>query len=144
MNNLIENMLNNISKIQNTYAKEYAKSGIKFNLFSITKIEKKEVNTHSALIAELLNPKGTHYQGDLFLKLFFNSISYLKNISLDFSTAIVKKEKSFNKGKDRVDIFIEFDNFILIIENKIDASDQNKQIGNRKKIKERLYYYIFN
>jgi len=136
MKNSIKYLLKNIDKIQINYEKEYARSGMKFNLFSITKIERKEVDTHSAMIAELLNPKGSHHQGTKFLELFFNSIEYLKNIDLDLYSAKVKKEKSFNEG--RVDIIVEFSNFILIIENKIDAIDQKLQIQRYYNIAKKL------
>jgi len=128
----INHLLENVSKTQKTYEKEYSRSGMKFNLFSITKIERKEVDTHSAILAELLSPDGSHYQGTIFLKLFFDSIEYLKNIELefklilDFSSAKIKKEKSYDEG--RIDIIIEFSNFIVIIENKIDAPDQKLQL----------------
>jgi hypothetical protein len=128
----IKHLLESINKTQKTFEKEYSRSGMKFNLFSITRIERKEVDTHSAMLAELLSPDGSHYQGTVFLELFFNSIEYLKNIEfdfnliLDFSSAKVRKEKSFDEG--RIDIIIEFSNFLVIIENKIDASDQKLQL----------------
>ena len=31
-----------------------------FNIFSILGVERNEVHTHSAFLAELLNPKGSH------------------------------------------------------------------------------------
>jgi len=121
-------LLNSVYKTRKNYLKEYSRSGVLFNLFSITNIERKEVNTHSAMIAELLNPEGSHHQGLLFLNIFFQSIEYIKDKNIDFQSAKVTKEKSFNHGKDRVDIIIEFSNFTLIIENKIDASDQKLQL----------------
>ena len=45
-------------------------TGENFNVFSILQMESAEVKTHSAIIAELLNPQGSHSQGTLFLKLF--------------------------------------------------------------------------
>jgi len=125
-NTNIKHLLKSISKTQIGFEKEYSRSGMNFNLFSITKIERKEVDTHSAILAELLDPYGSHYQGTMFLELLFNSIEYLKNIDLDFSSAKVKKEKSFDEG--RIDIIIEFSDFIVIIENKIDAADQKLQL----------------
>ena len=51
----------------------WAKStGENFNVFSILHMERYEVTTHSAIIAELLNPHGSHSQGTSFLKLFLN------------------------------------------------------------------------
>ena len=51
-----------------------AASGETFNIFTITKIERSEVNTHSAMIAELLYPRGNHAKESLFLKLLLSHI----------------------------------------------------------------------
>ncbi len=138
MKNKLNHLMSNVGRIQKYYKSEYEKSGAKFNVFSITKIERKEVDTHSAMIAELLSPKGSHSQGSIFLRLFFESMTCLKDMDVDFLSARVKKEKSFNRGKDRVDIIVEFDNFILIIENKIDAIDQYEQLKRYDEIARKL------
>ncbi len=43
-----------------------------FNIFSILPIARLEVLTHSPFLAELLNPKGVHGQGNLFLSCFLS------------------------------------------------------------------------
>ncbi|MDP9665974.1 UNVERIFIED_ORG: hypothetical protein J2W16_003709 [Pseudomonas cremoricolorata] len=63
------------SLVRETNAK-LAASGELFNIFSITRIERAEVNTHSAMIAELLNPKGRHGQGACFLELFLATMGF--------------------------------------------------------------------
>lgn len=50
------------------------KTGESFNIFSILNMERLEVRTHSAFIYELLNTKGSHFQGDLFLRVFIEDI----------------------------------------------------------------------
>lgn len=50
--------------------------GEHFNLFSVLNIETKENKTHSAFIAELLNPKGVHGLGTVFLDLFIETIRH--------------------------------------------------------------------
>jgi len=45
-----------------------------FNLFSILGLEHKEVTTHTAFLAELLNTRGSHGQKNLFLRLFLTDI----------------------------------------------------------------------
>ena len=138
MNEKLTVLMSTIGRIQKHYESEYVKSGAKFNIFSITKIERKEVDTHSAMLVELLDIKGSHSQGSIFLRLFFESISCLKNISVDYSSARIKKEKPYNGGKDRIDIIIEFDNFNLIIENKIDAKDQPDQLKRYDELSQKL------
>src|SRR5690242_17901584 len=52
----------------NRYDAEY------FNIFNILKLDYAEVRVHTPFIANLLNPKGTHAQGDLFYKVFIEMI----------------------------------------------------------------------
>ena len=95
-----------------------AKENDKFNIFSILRDETDEVNLHSKFIYFLLNPKGTHGQGDLFLRLFLNQV---------FDDDQISKPKVFREHK-KIDILIEDENKSIIIENKINAGDQNKQL----------------
>ena len=80
-----------------------------------------EVNMHSGFLYALLNPYGEHYQDDLFLKLFVKSIG-LQEWFGSTSGAEVYKEKK------RIDIHITNGNKHIIIENKINAGDQDRQI----------------
>ena len=80
-----------------------------------------EANMHSGFLYALLNPYGEHYQDDLFLKLFLDSIS-LKKWFGDTSNAEVYKEYK------NIDIYITNNNKHIIIENKIWARDQGTQI----------------
>ncbi|MBF8767966.1 PD-(D/E)XK nuclease family protein [Pseudomonas putida] len=90
------------SLVRETEAK-LAASGELFNIFSITRIERAEVNTHSAMIAELLNPKGRHGQGECFLELFLATMGFDYEGSI--SDAKVNKEQFF-AGYGRVDVVI--------------------------------------
>ena len=81
-----------------------------------------EANMHSGFLYALLNPCGEHYQDDLFLKLFLDSIS-LKKWFGDTSNAEVYKEYK------NIDIYITNNNKHIIIENKIRARDQGTQIA---------------
>lgn len=83
---------------------------------------------HSKFIADLLNPKGLHNQGDLFLKCFLKSIGLPY---LDIKNPLVSTEKDCGDG--RIDIAIEETyndklEKIIIIENKLWASDQVGQL----------------
>jgi hypothetical protein len=109
-------------------------SGEGFNLFRITKIERSEVNTHSAMIAELLDPKGTHGQGTRFLQLMLSKMGVQHSGSL--SEVSVRKEQSFPYGKGRVDIAIHLRDLLILIENKIDARDGVEQLKNYAEIGE--------
>ncbi|ALM21991.1 hypothetical protein AAT17_12485 [Nonlabens sp. MIC269] len=121
--------------------------GEDFNIFKICKIEHYEENTHSAFIAELLNPKGSHHKGNVFLKLFLNRVLkdnlVLKTRSDDYMEfsetflshgVVVKKEQSVGKINlkkgtgGRIDILLKSKNQYITIENKIYATDQNGQL----------------
>ena len=111
-----------------------------FNVFSVLGVERDEVRTHSAFLAELLNPKGSHGLKDAFLKLFVKEMSLdaIEDKSkLKTETATVRKEFCVGKkdvenetGGD-IDILIEFSNpnYAIVIENKIDAGDQEVQLA---------------
>lgn len=136
----ISNLLQQVAKIQDRYDTEAREKGENFNVFSIMNMERSEVNTHSSLIGELLNPNGHHGQGDIFLQLFIDEMrnSFGSDISLDyFNNSINDKicERTITKEIDwenvtggRIDLIIEDKHQILIIENKLDAIDQEYQL----------------
>ena len=95
-----------------------------FNLIKIMGMATSEVHTHTPIIADLLNPKGSHGQGSIFLKIFVEYFSL--NFDID-TKVIVEREK--RERKDQIDILIRNDHQIMIIENKIYASDQSKQLN---------------
>lgn len=80
-----------------------------------------EVKLHSALICGFLNPLGNHYQGDVFLETFLESVG-LKAWFGDSSNARVYREY------ENIDMYITNNDKHIIIENKIWAGDQNRQI----------------
>ena len=128
----IEKMLCNVNDILLTYDIAEKENGEKFNYFSVLKIEKAEVK-HSAFIAELLNPKGLHGQGDIFLKLFielYYPIFQTKNTKVQIEKDLGKEinEEMKEEKIGRTDIFITNKTNCIVIENKIDAGEQSKQL----------------
>ena len=89
-------------------------------LLCVQKLDDEE-NMHSGFLYALLNPYGEHYQDDLFLKLFLKSVG-LKEWFGNTSNARVYKEKK------RIDIYIANGEKHIIVENKIWAGDQDRQI----------------
>ena len=108
------------------------KNGDSFNLFSSLKQNTCEI-IHSRMIAELLNPKGTHGRGPLFLNKFmwlynFEFAFDIESVSVSTEFDIGPISKNFTSG-GRIDILItDAKNHALIIENKIYATDQKKQL----------------
>lgn len=110
-------------------------TGGDFNIFRVLGIRHYEVQTHSPVLAELLNPAGAHGQGEIFLQLF------LKHLGIaEFRTtrANVRREVFCDKNSPshgrRIDIVLEDTNRRRIfIENKITASDQHDQLLSYRK-----------
>ena len=57
--------------------------GDKFNIFSILKMERLEVDTHSAFIYELINPNGTHFQGNKYFEIFIEEVLNIKDFDFN-------------------------------------------------------------
>ena len=69
----LSNLLKEVSEVireERIQKKERQKRGEYFNIFSVLRLETKEVRLHSAFLAELLNPEGSHGLGKQFLELF--------------------------------------------------------------------------
>lgn len=100
-------------------------TGRLFNIFSILNMERLEVRTHSALLYELLNPKGSHFQGCTYLDVFIKEV--LEIDDFDLNNVKVERERNTN-GLGRMDLIIENQEHLIIIEIKIDAGEQENQL----------------
>lgn len=110
-------------------------TGEHYNIFKILGIGHYEVRTHSPILGDLLDPNGTHCQGDAFLRLFVKRMGIA-----NFDTASAKLELEHPIGEvteisgGRIDIVIEDDHdHVILIENKIYAEDQEKQLQRYRK-----------
>jgi hypothetical protein len=79
-----------------------------------------EVRLHSRMIYSFLNPQGEHFQGTLFLEKFLEVLQI--SDFLDLSNCSIHKEY------ENIDLYITDGSKHIIIENKVYAGDQNKQI----------------
>ena len=85
-------------------------------------------NSHSDVLRYLLDPKEDHKHKDEYLKLFLEEVGLEYLIKLDPMMCEIHREYPTKQGR-RIDIFIEFDDkTCIIIENKIWAKDQDKQL----------------
>ena len=131
----IEFLLAEISEIYRQAEKnrlEKVKQGECFNVFNTIGLRTEEVRLHSAFLAELLNPQGTHGLSSLFLEAFFKRLG-LSNDYLDVNKVSQDiKERSIGSVTDkeggRIDIIIEDGKHAVLIENKIYAEDQKNQL----------------
>jgi len=69
-----DSLLDQVNAISKKYKKVNELTGENFNIFRILKLESSEVKTHSAFIAELLKPSGSHGQKDTFFKIIYKGI----------------------------------------------------------------------
>jgi len=131
MDSTIRGLLQQVKLVTKYYSQLSTQSGEGFNLFKVINMTHNETSVHSRFIAELLNPKGSHGQGDAFLKIFTEL--FCRNLNFDYSTVNTKVEKSIGpKDLDtggRLDIIVsDGKSHCIVIENKINASDQEKQL----------------
>ena len=122
----------NICTHEQALQEERHRKGENYNLFSILSIERYELK-HSALIANLLDPKGSHGCGDAFLRAFFEIA--LKGTAYTFEDCTPPNSYTeyyigpiAGDTGGRIDILVESSRYGLIIENKIYAGDQDKQL----------------
>ena len=121
----VSNLFRQVWLLKSKHQERAKANGENFNIFSILGRETDEVKTHSALLADLLSPTGSHGQGAVFLKLFIEKLSRLKAYE-DVKNFQVHAEKSTPEGK--IDILLEKDDACIVIENKIYAGDQENQL----------------
>lgn len=121
-----------ICALEQAQQEERNRKGENYNLFSILSIERYELK-HSALIANLLDPKGIHGCGDAFLRAFFEIA--LKERAYPFEDCTLPDSYTeYYTGPivgdtgGRIDILVKSSRYGLIIENKIYAGDQDKQL----------------
>lgn len=124
----LEQLLNKIaiwSNREQTIRREKYKRGESFNIFKACGVDHYEV-THSSIIAEFLNPKGSHGQGTLFVEAFIEKLK-LQDFDFSLNDIVVSTEYVIPNG--RFDIIIyNGDKQAIIIENKIYAQDQWMQL----------------
>jgi hypothetical protein len=145
---IYESQLNAIEKTYNRfffegnnmlehYKKENHINAWEFSVFDIIggRIRKVEESIHSPILKELIDPNGTHAQGDLFFKLFLQTINkdlIVQNFTNELpEDYYASTEEYFNNDeeKGRMDIFIKSENikkpFAVFIEVKWNSGDSS-------------------
>lgn len=151
----LQSLLNQISEIidkERSLRQRKYDSGETFNVFEVLRLQRDEVRLHSSFIAALLDPKGSH---GLKTKLLESFLQVMKadDILLDLDTVHVEREmfigqitKSGEEGGRMDIVLMDKHKNAIVIENKIDARDQPKQLlrydyyCNKHFKKYRIYY----
>lgn len=101
----------------------------RFNVFEF--IEPNEAKV-TAILADILDPNGSHGQGDAFLRSFLSAVGFIGPSSDEIASAVVRLEDS-TRWKRRIDLTITMGRHIIGLENKIDAGEQTAQVGDYMK-----------
>lgn len=107
---------------------ERFRQGKEFNVFRVQRILNDEVKI-CRLLRELLDPRGSHGQGSVFLRLFLETLGWAKIRQIadgDYDKATVASEV-FIKNDRRIDLLIRIGKYMLPIEAKVHATDQERQ-----------------
>lgn len=127
---IMQNLLSQIAIINKKNAELIRATGLGYNIFNILGLSSNETRLHSAFLANLLNPQGSH---GLKCKPLDTFLKIVGATHLDSSTATVTIEKFAGSVTDneggRIDIYIaDKHRNSIIIENKIYADDQSNQL----------------
>ena len=117
----LESMLKQIKVLNDKLEIKKLRGNNDYNLFLSLLDINDEVRLHSRFIHSLLDPNSSHYQKELFLELFIK-VCGLEDFGLDLQNAKVYKEY------ENIDIYITDGAKHIILENKINAGDQEAQI----------------
>lgn len=141
-----EKIIERVKEIKKEFIHQELSSGEQFNVFNILGLSANELS-HSRMLADFLNVKGTHGQGDIYLKLFIEQLNLpaennfhedspnwkvIKNFKTKQSEVCIEKHVGnidYEQGTGgRIDILLTDGQEFIIIENKIYAADQSQQL----------------
>ncbi len=112
---LNSSFFNSIQLLRDKYYTDF-----QFNLFSVLRGGTDEVRLHSRFISEILDLSGSHGFDEQFLQIF------LKLLGIDPN--LFDKPTVFTEYKN-IDILVKSGSSAIIIENKIEAKDQDNQLN---------------
>jgi hypothetical protein len=115
-------------EIAASYEKRIARfEAPRFNLFNSTYIGSLE-NKITEVLRDLLDPAGSHGQGPIFLERFLKRVGFGRALASEATKARVRTQHLTKKGRS-IDLTIRMGTYILGLENKIDAREQNLQLA---------------
>lgn len=120
---LVESTLKDIFFTISEYNKKNNKK--KYNIFKVLEITDREV-LMCRVLADFLNPEGSHEKGSKYLKIFLNKVIHRDDYETICTSAHVFKEYPIT-GERRIDIVIESKDIFIPIEVKIHAVEQKAQ-----------------
>jgi hypothetical protein len=128
-----DQLLTDVNGIIKRFEEQWRKTGEKYNIFKVAGIDYDEV-IMCRVLADLMDPHGSHYQGSRYLRLFWDTLPQkLKdNLSFDVDSTDVDSTKVTTEyvipdGR-RIDIVLEYGKIFVPIEVKIWADDLHNQV----------------
>jgi len=105
-----------------------------FNIFRVLHLEAREEDVHTPLLADLLNPRGTHDQKTLFLRAFIDTM--LKSYSnfpppeedIGKHSWFVEPHKYIGQGTLDIVVSCPSLSYLIAIENEIYTGEQEDQL----------------
>ncbi|MGN1116600.1 MAG: PD-(D/E)XK nuclease family protein [Candidatus Ornithomonoglobus sp.] len=125
MGNKYELLMQKVCSIEKEQESMLIMTGSDFNLLEAAGINYKET-AMCKIIAELLNPNGSHCQRALFLKTFISDVLKLSVTDKELLSASVNTEYRIDQHR-RIDIVIKTALRLIPIEVKLYAADQPRQ-----------------
>jgi len=134
----VQNLINNDTIKSDLVARKIRRrlTGERYSIFDVLGRSDSETS-HSLFLRHLLDPMETHDQGTVFLDCFVKTLKCLakeqnvnfgENLPVDWRGAKSLTEVAHDDG--RIDIVIELSNIAcIVIENKVWASEQDRQIA---------------
>lgn len=113
--------LNELKTFKEKQQKQKERGLNDYNLLTTVLKEHDEVRLHSRVIGSLLDINGLHYQKELFLEKFFEML-HVENFDYDLNNSTLLLEYQ------NIDLYLTDGIRHIIIENKIYAGDQEKQL----------------
>lgn len=126
----IKNLLNAFEKKEQQLQEVMRQETPYYNIFEILKIRHYEAKVHTPFLAHLLDPKGSHHQGMLFLTRFFSDILRTEEDPEQFKKVSIKSERRNEFGQLDLEIWYTYKGIqkALVIENKIYHHDGDAQL----------------
>ena len=122
-----------LPKLQDQLLRQERLHAPHYNIFHALHIDRRETVLHSPMLAHLLDPTASHGQGYLFLQAFLDVAHINRQVPLpdgriDSAEWTVRQEIYIGNGS--IDLLIECPalKYVLVIENKVDASEQYTQL----------------
>jgi len=125
-----KNLFEQVKQFKKEQEKQKQRGLNNYNILTTVLKKHDEVRLHSRMIASFLDPYGEHYQSTLFLDKFLEVLN-VSNFHIDSKNCSVYREYK------NIDLYITDGDKHIIIENKLYAGDQSKQIERYVKIIEK-------